>query len=47
MINENQAIGSSGLRAAVRSHPATVFVLLTFALTWSVSIPRALVSQGL
>ena len=47
MINENQVIGSTGLRAAVRRHPATVFVLLAFVLTWSVWVPRALVSQGL
>jgi len=31
----------------VRRHPATVFVLLTYAITWVVWVPRALVSQGL
>jgi membrane protease YdiL (CAAX protease family) len=31
----------------VRGYPATVFVVLAFAITWSVWVPRALVSQGL
>jgi uncharacterized protein len=47
MSNENRATTPHRLRAVVQRHPATVFVLLTFALTWSVWVPRALVSQGL
>ncbi|HYI53864.1 MAG TPA: type II CAAX endopeptidase family protein [Microlunatus sp.] len=47
MITEKRAAGPLGLRAAVRRHPAGVFVLLAFVLTWSVWIPRALVSRGL
>jgi membrane protease YdiL (CAAX protease family) len=31
----------------VRGYPATVFVVLAFAITWSVWVPRALVSHGL
>jgi hypothetical protein len=33
MINEDRA-SSLGLRAAVRRHPATLFVRRTLALTW-------------
>jgi hypothetical protein len=44
MITQSRAVRSSGLRALVRSHPGTVFVLLAYALTWSVWVPRALVS---
>jgi hypothetical protein len=40
MINDNLPTGSLGLRAAVRRHPATAFVLLTFALSWSVWVPE-------
>jgi uncharacterized protein len=31
----------------VRRYPATVFVVLVFAISWSVWVPRALVSEGL
>ena len=46
MIITNQGAETRGLRRAVRRHPARVFVLLAYVLTWSVWIPRALVSQG-
>ena len=46
MITKNRPTGA-GLRAGVRRHPGSVFVLLAFVLTWSVWVPRAFVSQGL
>jgi membrane protease YdiL (CAAX protease family) len=47
MINQDEVIGRRSVRDVVRRHPATVFVLLAFALSWSIWVPRALVSQGL
>ena len=35
------------VRALVRRYPATVFVVLVVAFSWSVWVPRALVSEGL
>jgi membrane protease YdiL (CAAX protease family) len=46
MINQSLTVRSPGVRALVRRHPGSVFVLLAYALTWSVWVPRALVSQG-
>lgn len=47
MTGGNRTAASPSLRTVVGAHPATVFVVLAFALTWSVWVPRALVSQGL
>jgi membrane protease YdiL (CAAX protease family) len=47
MIKEIHATRRLRLRTVVRRHPGTVFVLLAFVTTWSVWVPRALVSQGL
>jgi hypothetical protein len=34
------------MRRLARRYPVTAFVVLAFAITWSLWVPRALVSEG-
>jgi uncharacterized protein len=46
-VSMNTAVGHRApLRRLARRFPVTTFVVLAFVITWSVWVPRALVSQG-